>query len=111
MKSLKCCLFLIIYFISLSFPVLICAQEEGPSVEPKADKTLRQMSDYLNTLNQFTFHTENSIDTLLQSGQKIQSCRSVDGFVQRPDRLRVNIKGDTLDQELGHTMPPQAYSD
>jgi hypothetical protein len=58
------------------------------------------MSDYLNSLEQFTLHTENSIDTILEPGQKLQLGRAVDVFVRRPDRFRANIKGDVFDQEL-----------
>jgi hypothetical protein len=84
----------------LSLPALSIAQEEQPSVDPKADRILRQMSEYLNTLEQFTVHTENSLDTLLSSGQKLQFCRAVNVSVRRPDRIRANMKGDLSDQEL-----------
>ena len=58
------------------------------------------MSEYLNTLDQFTLHTENSVDTLLATSQKVQLSRTVDVFVRRPDQFRANIKGDIFDQEL-----------
>ncbi|NIO04197.1 MAG: DUF2092 domain-containing protein [Proteobacteria bacterium] len=56
------------------------------------------MSEYLNSLEEFTLHTENSVDTILDSGQKLQLGRAVDLFVRRPDRLRANVKGDLRDQ-------------
>ncbi len=84
----------------LSVPASSGAQEQASAIDPKADRLLRQMSDYMNTLQQFTFHIESGNDTLLKSGQKLQLSRSLDIFVRRPDRLRVNIKSDDRDQEL-----------
>jgi len=46
--------------------------EETPVIGPRTDKLLRAMGDYLKTAKQFTFHTENTYDDLLPSGQKIQ---------------------------------------
>jgi hypothetical protein len=58
------------------------------------------MSEYLNSIETFSLHTENSVDTILDSGQKLQLGRAVDVFVRRPDRLRANVRGDFRDQEL-----------
>jgi hypothetical protein len=83
------------------------AQEEGAGIEPKADKILRQMGDYVGSLQQFTIRIENSIDTILESGMKLEIGRGVDVFVRRPNRLRVNIRGDVENQQLfydGKTM-------
>ncbi|MEE8414727.1 MAG: DUF2092 domain-containing protein [Desulfobacterales bacterium] len=95
-----------VYFVFLLFvlmiflPVAGFCQGEAPAIEPRADKILRQMSDYLNSLEKFSFHTENTIDEIQTSGQKLQFGHAVDVFVRRPDRLRVNIKGDIRHQEL-----------
>jgi hypothetical protein len=58
--------------VLLSCPAL--AQDSGgePAVDAKADKVLRQMSEYMNTLEQFSIHGESSVDTMLATGQKIQ---------------------------------------
>ena len=74
-----------------------CAE---PSIDPKADKILRKMSIYLNALEQFTIHLENSLDTLMENGQKIQRGRSIDVSIKRPNRLRADIIGDVLNQQL-----------
>ena len=84
----------------MSVPVLSGAQEIKPSIDPQADNTLRQMSAYLGGFQQFTFHIENSVDTLLPCKQKLQLSRAVDMFVKRPNRLRANIDGDRVSQEL-----------
>jgi hypothetical protein len=86
--------------ILLSFPAFGANSGDPPAIEAKADQVLRQMSEYLNTLEQFTFHAENSVDTLLSSAQKIQRGRSVDVSIRRPNRLRADIKSDIFDQQL-----------
>jgi hypothetical protein len=94
------CILYILCVIVFNLPALGRAQDEAQAVDPRADKILRQMSEYLNSLDGFYLHTENSLDTLLDSGQKLQLGRAVDVFVRRPDRLRANVKGDVFDQEL-----------
>jgi len=84
----------------MSVPALSGAQEIKPSIDPQADNILRQMSVYIGGFQQFTIHVENSIDTLLPCNQKLQFSRAVDMFVKRPNRLRANIDGDMVDQEL-----------
>jgi hypothetical protein len=84
----------------MSVPALSGAQEKKASIDPQADNILRQMSAYLGSFQQFTFHIENSVDTLLPCKQKLQISRAVDMFVKRPNRLRANIDGDRVSQEL-----------
>jgi hypothetical protein len=75
-------------------------QEREAVIDPQADKILRQMSDYMNTLQQFTIHLENSNDVLLKTGQKVQLGSAVDIFVRRPDRLRADSDGDLRSQQI-----------
>jgi hypothetical protein len=99
---LKRFIYLVLILCGTLFICPSFAQESGvkQSIDDKADKLLRQMSDYLNKVEQFTLHTENSIDSYLSSGQALQLGRAVDVFVRRPDRFRANIKGDIFDQIL-----------
>lgn len=75
------------------------AQQPDP-VAADADQVLRQMSDYLGSLQQFTFRADNTADIVLSSGQKLQIAAAVDVSVRRPDRFHVTRKGDNVDQEL-----------
>jgi len=84
----------------MSVPTPSGSQEKKPSIDPQADKILHQMSAYLGGFQQFSFHIENSVDTLLPCKQKLQLSRAVDMFVKRPNRLRANIDGDRVSQEL-----------
>ena len=84
----------------LSAPTPGGAQDKDAPIDPQADSVLRQMSDYLNTLEQFTVRAENGFDTLLPSGQILQMGRSMEISVRRPDRLRGSIHGGRYDQEF-----------
>jgi hypothetical protein len=84
----------------LSVPTLSGAQDKDAPIDPQADSILRQMSDYMNTLEQFTVRAENGVDSLLSTGQILQLGRSMEIFVRRPDRLRGNIRGGRYDQEF-----------
>jgi hypothetical protein len=63
-------------------------------IEAKADRILREMSEYLKTAREFTFHADVSYDSVLTSGEKIQYGGTADVSVRRPDRLHVEYSGD-----------------
>ncbi len=88
--------------ILVSFSISNAARsaDEPSAIEPEAAQVLRQMSDYLDSLAQFTFRANNTIDTVVRSGQQIQLSAQVDIAIQRPNRFRVNRKGDIVDQEF-----------
>ena len=81
-------------------PALSSSNEKKPSIDPQVENLLRAMSEYVGGFQQFTFHAESSVDTLLTGNQKLQILRSVDMFVKRPNRLRINIDDDKVDQEI-----------
>ncbi len=100
MMRIRMWLFFGVCLLLLSVPALGSAQEKESAIDPQAERILRQMSDYLNTFEQFTIRIENTVDTLLSSGQKVQLGRTGDISVRRPDRMRVNIDGDEFEQEF-----------
>ena len=91
---------LLAILVSLSILNVARSAGEPSSVEPEAAQLLQRMSDYLDSLDQFTFRSDNTIDTVLQSGQQIQLGARVDISIQRPNRFRVNRNGDIVDQEF-----------
>jgi len=70
-----------------------------PDIDPKAGEVLQQTCDYLKNLRQFSVQAEITEDVLLTSGQRIQSGRSLEAAVRRPDRLRAESVGD-MDNRL-----------
>ena len=74
------------------------AQPTG--MQPEAEKLLRRMSDYLAARKQFSVQTENTLEVVLTSGQKLQFASPATASVWRPNKLRADRKGDILDQEF-----------
>ena len=71
-----------------------------PVVGSQAATLLRKMSEYINSLGQFTFHVENTFDEVLSSNHKIQFGSTASVFVRRPDRYRADITGDFNNQKI-----------
>ena len=70
------------------------------SIDPRADKVLRQMSDYLSSLTEFILRAENTTDETAMAGSKVQFGHTADIYVKRPDRLRANVIGDLENQQF-----------
>ena len=68
--------------------------EELSGIMPRADRILREMSEYLKKASEFTFHAEVAYDSVLASGQKIQFGGASKVTVRRPNRLHVEYRGD-----------------
>lgn len=82
----------------LSGIVSTSAQAQSPVVDPEAVKLLRRTLDYMAGLEQFSVETHNTVDEVLESGQKLQFDLGVRVTVQRPDKLRAERHGDIIDQ-------------
>jgi len=87
---------LTVMFAGLTLP----SQAQSGEVDARADQILQQMSDFLAGLNQFSVQTENSLEIVLQSGQKIQYDNPAQLLMQRPDKLMASREGDIVNQEL-----------
>lgn len=70
------------------------------TLEPRAVEAIKQMTDYLKGLQQFSVQADITEDFLLDSGLKVQYGRTVTASVRRPDRLRVESHGDLEDRQL-----------
>jgi hypothetical protein len=81
-------------------PALSSAQEGAASVDPEAARLLLQMSERVMAIEQFSFHTENTIDVVVSAGMKLQFAESVDLHVRRPDRFLATARGDLRTQNL-----------
>ena len=81
--------------LSMTVPVQVNAQA---AVDPAATQILKRMTDYLDSLKQFSVHTQNTIEDMLDSGQRIDSDVSANVTVSRPNKLRAERQGELLDQ-------------
>ena len=70
------------------------AAAPAPAVSPAADRLLREMSAYLASAGEFSFHADVTFDHVLASGQKVQFAASEDVALQRPGKLYVEWSGD-----------------
>jgi hypothetical protein len=75
-------------------------QAQPTGMQPEAEKLLRRMSDYLAARKQFTVQTENTLEVVLTSGQKLLFASPATASVWRPNKLRADRKGDILNQEF-----------
>ncbi len=57
-------------------------------VDPAATRILRQMTDFMGDLRQFSVDTQNTIEVVYDSGQKIHYDFSTEVIVQRPNKIR-----------------------
>ena len=76
------------------------AMTAPPVVATQADRLLRQMSEYIASAEQFTFHADITFDHVLPSGQKLQYTSSEDVALERPNRLYVEWSGDLGDRQF-----------
>ena len=87
-------------FALSSMSIGASSADDPATIEPEAARILQRMSDYLGSLEQFSFSAEATIDEVLLSGQQLQRGARVDIAVSRPNRIRVDRKADIVVQEL-----------
>ena len=65
-----------------------------PIIGPRAELFLRAMSDYMKSVQQFSFRGKISFDDTLPTGQKIQYAQEIKVAIRRPDRAYAEGWGD-----------------
>jgi len=90
--------FFVVGVLVLSVAVSTEVRAQSPSVDPAATKILKRMADYLGGLKQFSVRTQNTIEDVLDSGQRVDVDVSASVTVSRPNRLRAERKGDLINQ-------------
>ena len=78
--------------------VCINAQAAETKIDNSATAILKQMSDYLADLPQFSVNTQNTLEDLLASGHRIDLDVSAKVSLSRPNKLRSERKGLMIDQ-------------
>jgi hypothetical protein len=84
--------------LALSAAVATEVRAQAPAVDPAATKILKHMTDYLGSLKQFSVHTQNDIEDMLDSGHKVDYDVSASVVISRPNKLRAERKGDLINQ-------------
>jgi len=87
------------------FPVLLLlglfapeSRAEMEAVDPAATEILKRMTDYMGSVNQFSVHTQNSLEDMLVLGHRIDLDVSAKVTVSRPNKIRSERKGDRINQ-------------
>ena len=83
---------------ALSAVVCTEARAQTPTVDPAATQILQKMTDYLGGMKQFSVHTQNTLEDVLESGQRVDLDVSAGVIVSRPNKLRAERRGDLIDQ-------------
>ena len=74
--------------------------ETTPLIDPAAMQALERMGAYLRGLPAFSLKADDTLDEVLESGQKIQLTKTVEIQARRPDRLRADVETDRKAREL-----------
>jgi len=78
----------------------IAAAQTAPTASAQVDQYLKQMSGYLGSANEFTFHADVTFEHVLPSGQKLQFMAAEEVALQRPGHLYVQWMGDLGDRNF-----------
>lgn len=84
--------------LALSATVSTEVRAQAPAVDPVAVQILKHMTDYLGSMKQFTVHTQNTLEDLLESGHRVDFDVSANVIVRRPNKLRAERRGELIDQ-------------
>lgn len=76
------------------------AQSAATAKKPDPTAVLRQMCDYLKSLQEFSFHADVADDQVYLGGKKLQYGIEMETYVKRPDMVRVNAVGDLVNKEF-----------
>ena len=78
----------------------LAAQAQPDGLDPEAQRILKSATDFLARQKQFSVETRNTLEVVLDSGQKIEFHHTARQSVQRPDKLRVERTGDLVEQRF-----------
>ena len=90
----------LVAFGTLALSAILAAEvrAQTPAVDPAATQILKRMTDYVGSLKQFSVHTQNTLEDVLDSGTRIDLDVSASVLISRPNRLRAERKGDLVSQ-------------
>jgi hypothetical protein len=70
------------------------------TVDPAAMAKLKQMTDFLDGLKQFSVRTQNTIEDLHASGHRVDYDLTANVIIKRPNKLRADRSGETMHQSF-----------
>ncbi len=94
-RSIQIFIFPVLLLLGLFVPE---SRAEKEAIDPAATEILKRMTDYMGSVNQFSVHTQNSLEDMLLSGHRIDLDVSAKVTVSRPNKIRSERKGDRINQ-------------
>ena len=88
----------VLSLFALTALMLAGTSVQAAGVDPAATRILQRMTDYLGGLQQFSVHTQNTLEEVLDSGHRVDLDISAAVIVSRPNKLRAERRGDLIDQ-------------
>ncbi|MFC5270342.1 DUF2092 domain-containing protein [Adhaeribacter terreus] len=70
------------------------ASEGAEKVDKQADKLLKEMSDYLTAMKQFSYTSKGIIEIVGDDKTKDKVTYNSEVFIKRPNKMRVNVKNE-----------------
>jgi hypothetical protein len=86
--------------LTLSVTVAKDARAQAPAVDPAAVQRLKQLTDFLDGLEQFSVNTQNTIEELHVSGHRVDKDLAANVTVKRPNKLHAARAGEFMDQRF-----------
>ena len=66
----------------------------APAIAAQADRLIKEMSAYIGSANEFTFHADVAFDHVLPSGQKLQFSSAEEVVLKRPGGVYIEWNSD-----------------
>jgi hypothetical protein len=98
--NVKQCFWLTIFLFFTASAVGAESGGTGPTIDPEAEKLLRQLSERSKTTKHFAFSVIDTIDEVQENGQKLQFSHVRTATVSRPDSLKVITRGDFANRSI-----------
>ena len=80
--------------------ILSAFTDNKPKVEKDADKILKQMSDHLTAMQQFSYKSKGTFEMVDNDNKKQQQSYNSEVFVKRPNKMRANVKNENRDASV-----------
>jgi hypothetical protein len=84
--------------VACAFPAIAAspkAAKTPSAIDPQATAQLKRMSDSLAAVKEFTYKSSNTMEVPAKTGQFLTLFPSIEVALQRPDKLRVSVGGES----------------
>lgn len=75
-------------------------EANAPKIDPKAQEVLRDMSTFMAKQKAFRVEVDGTTDVIQEDGQKVQTNSESDIWLERPNKLHAERKGDVSDAQI-----------